>query len=225
VSVSDSGVGMDQTTLSQLFEPFFTTKPVGKGTGLGMAMVYGLMEQHGGQIGVESEPDKGTTVHLYLPIIRSARHSTDGAEPCVARANGKETVLLVEDEEMLRRAAYRVLEGEGYVVLAAPDGREALEVYGAHSEDVDLVVSDVVMPNMGGRELFATVHAVDPTMPFLFVSGHTGLDGADRALLDSGHPFLEKPWTRAQLLGRVREVLDGRSSRPFAPIRTAETEN
>ncbi|HXY69478.1 MAG TPA: PAS domain S-box protein [Gemmatimonadales bacterium] len=210
VRVRDTGVGMDAETVRRVFEPFFTTKSVGSGTGLGMAMVYGLVTQVGGRILVESEPGKGTTISLYFPAAAApAREARRPAAAAVARG-GSETILVAEDEPALRRAAQRVLEKHGYTVLLAQNGEEALRILGASNGDVSLVLTDVVMPQMGGPELYKAIRAMGKRMPVMFSSGYTERDIEEASALEPGLPFLNKPWSVPELLARVREVLDGR---------------
>ena len=210
VSVTDTGVGMDEETRNRIFEPFFTTKDPGKGTGLGMAMVYGLMKQQGGNVHVYSEPREGTTVPLDFPTVRAAALPSSGRKREVGVGGGTEMILLVEDEKALRRTGRRALEGYGYTVLDAANGEEALEVYRAHAEEIDLVISDLVMPKMSGSELYETLQAEEkPPRSFILASGYTGRDMRDARTVPDSVPFLQKPWDLSELLARVREVLDG----------------
>ncbi|MBI2402372.1 MAG: PAS domain S-box protein [Gemmatimonadetes bacterium] len=209
LSVTDTGIGMDQATLAHVFEPFFTTKPPGIGTGLGMAMVYGLVKQQRGFVDVRSRPGEGTTVEVYLPVAtRPARATPAGATADLP--GGSETILLVEDEEAIRRSASRILRRFGYQVLLAADGEEALALYRRHRADIRLVISDVVMPRLGGTQLYQELHR-DPDPPkFIFTSGYAARDVGDRVVLDRAGPLLQKPWNVDELLRRVREALEGR---------------
>jgi two-component system NtrC family sensor kinase len=213
VSVTDNGTGMDAETQRRMFEPFFTTKPVGKGTGLGMPIVYGLVKEHGGFVQTYSEVDIGTTVRVYFPA------GAEAAEPAGGRGEeprgGKETILLVEDDEALRRAGTRVLTRYGYTVITAGDGREALDVIHSRSAPPDLIVSDVVMPHAGGPELLRALREAGVRAKVLFTSGYPARDMRERTPLEPGVPFLAKPWTIHELVRRVREVLDA----PVEPIR------
>ena len=211
LAVTDTGSGMDQAVVEHLFEPFFTTKPPGVGTGLGMAMVYGLVRQHGGLVEVDTAPGRGTTVRIYFPAATRAEEAP--ARPRVSPprgVGGSETILLVEDEVGIRRVAQRALERAGYRVLAAQDGVEALDVVRAYAGQIRLVVSDVVMPRCGGPELREAVLAAGHSMPFLFMSGYAARDASAAEKLDADLPVLHKPWSVADLLGRVRQMLDAK---------------
>jgi CheY-like chemotaxis protein/anti-sigma regulatory factor (Ser/Thr protein kinase) len=208
ISVQDTGEGMDDGVRARLFEPFFTTKPAGRGTGLGMAMVYGLMQQHGGTVRVESTLGMGTTVRLRFRRA-AGQLGPDAKRVAPAKIRGgSETILLVEDEDALRRAATRILERFGYRVLAARDGVEALELFRTHRDAVALVVSDVVMPRMGGEELLAVLHRERPGLPVFLATGYTQTDLSGPAQAASGVWFIQKPWTADELLALAREVLD-----------------
>jgi len=207
LTVADNGIGMDERTRARLFEPFFTTKPPGLGTGLGLAMVYGLVKQQGGFVLIESQPKTGTTVRIYFPVVTgTATQKATVVEE--APRGGTETILLVEDEDPVRRAARRVLERFGYRVLVASNGVEGLEIIRARGPEIDLVVTDVVMPKLGGRGLYDAARASGARMKFLFASGYTARDVGATGEIDSDLPFIHKPWTVAEFARRVREVLD-----------------
>ncbi|HSB54826.1 MAG TPA: ATP-binding protein, partial [Gemmatimonadales bacterium] len=208
VTVSDTGSGMDRETQSRIFEPFFTTKPVGQGTGLGLSTVYGIVKQSDGFIWVYSEPGLGTTFKVYLPQLGAARPAAGHDERAALAAGGSETILIVEDEDIVRSLASRGLRERGYNVLEARHGTEALRCLARDSGAVDLVISDVVMPEMGGRELSQQLAAIEPTLPVLFISGYTGEDVIQRGLLDPGAPFQQKPFAPEELARKVREMLD-----------------
>jgi two-component system, cell cycle sensor histidine kinase and response regulator CckA len=208
LAVSDTGRGMDRDVQTHIFEPFFTTKPTGQGTGLGLSTAYGIVKQSDGFIWVYSEPGLGTTFKIYLPRAGSARPvRANGARPAPAR-RGSETILIVEDEEMVRSLASRGLREHGYTVFEARHGDEALHQLERGTMGIDLVISDVVMPEMGGRELGRRLGALRPALPILFMSGYTGEDVIQRGLLDPGAPFQQKPFTPEGLARKVREMLD-----------------
>ena len=204
-AVGDTGIGMDAETQAHMFEPFFTTKPAGKGTGLGLATVYGLVRQHGGGIEVDSEPGMGTRFRIYFPVADQAEAEPLAPGNEVAVRGGRETILLVEDDDQLRRSTKRVLEDAGYQVVSAADGLEGLEAL-RQAGGVHLVLSDLVMPRLGGRALFDAARREGHTTPFLFASGYSDPDRA--ASLDPSVPLLHKPWTGPDLLRKVREILD-----------------
>jgi PAS domain S-box-containing protein len=207
VAVSDSGVGMDPATKARIFEPFFTTKAPGKGTGLGLAMVYGFVKQSGGHIEVYSEPGHGTTFKLYLPFADGAAlPAKQPAEP-EKWPGGTETVLLVEDNDSLRDLAKLVLTTSGYVVLSARDGKEALRIAEDHPGTIDLLITDLIMPKIGGRQLTELLTQARPSLRVLLMSGYTNEVVLARSESD-GHAFLPKPFTPNSLARKVREVLD-----------------
>jgi signal transduction histidine kinase/CheY-like chemotaxis protein len=206
--VTDTGHGMDQETLKHLFEPFFTTKAVGKGSGLGLAMVYGIVKQSGGYIWAYSEPGMGTTLKLYFPSVGEtvpARVSGETARPA-RKAGGK--ILLVEDDPMVRDMARRSLIDAGFEVVAASNGHDALALAGKDA-GIDAVLTDLAMPELGGRELARRLRESRPHLPVVFMSGYTDDVVIRRGLLDSGVPFLEKPLSPETLAGKMREILDG----------------
>jgi two-component system cell cycle sensor histidine kinase/response regulator CckA len=213
LQVTDTGMGMDERVRARVFEPFFTTKPPGEGSGLGMAMIYGLTQQHGGFIEVDTAMGRGTTVRVLFPLAREDQPLAELAPPPSGLRGGTEHVLLVEDEEGLRRVAQRALEKVGYSVETAGDGVEALECYRQKPADIDIIITDVVMPKLGGLGLYRAVREEGHTVRFLFTSGY----GADEIIkgdpMDGEMVLLQKPWTLADLTHRVREALDrGRAS-------------
>jgi PAS domain S-box-containing protein len=209
LAVADTGVGMDEATQAHLFEPFFTTKEVGKGTGLGLATVYGIVKQSGGYIWVYSESGHGTTIKVYLPRVAGVADAPAPApEPRPVR-HGDETVLLVEDAAPVRTLARRSLEAHGYTVLDAPDGPSALEVAAGHAAAIDILVTDVVMPGMSGRELAERLAPLRPSMKVLYTSGYTDDAMVRQGVLSAGVAFLQKPFVPESLARKVREVLDG----------------
>jgi CheY-like chemotaxis protein len=209
LSVSDDGCGMDKEVLGHLFEPFFTTKPVGQGTGLGLATVYGIVKQNRGFIDVYSEPGHGTTFNAYFP-----RHA-DKAEQIIKEAQarpvgrGHETILLVEDEPSILQIATRTLGMLGYTVLAASTPGEAIRLAGEHAGKIHLLMTDVVMPEMNGRDLAKRVLALDPKIKRLFMSGYTADVIAHQGVLEEGINFMQKPFSMQDLAGKVRLALDG----------------
>ncbi|HEX9776224.1 MAG TPA: PAS domain S-box protein [Actinomycetota bacterium] len=208
LSVSDSGSGMPPEVLARVFEPFYTTKPQGVGTGLGLATVYGIVTQAGGGVHIYSEPGVGTAVRVYLPVTdEAAGVSSQGQAPSEQIAGAGETIVVVEDEDLVREPTVRVLSRRGYAVLAARNGAEALEVIRTHDGPVDLLITDVVMPQMSGVELAAHLHELHPGTPVLFTSGYPQ-DLLERGQVLSGRPLLEKPYSTGDLLGRVRSMLD-----------------
>jgi two-component system cell cycle sensor histidine kinase/response regulator CckA len=208
LSISDTGCGMDATVQSRIFEPFFTTKPTGQGTGLGLSTVYGIVKQSGGFIWVYSEPDQGTVFKIYLPRAYAGQLPPEERVSTGLPTGGTETILVVEDEEMVRSLACRGLRSLGYTVLESANGHQAMRTIADRSGSIHLVVSDVVMPEMGGRELGQQLTLLEPQLPILFISGYTGEDVVRRGLLDAGSPFLQKPFSTEALGRKVREMLD-----------------
>jgi len=210
VRIRDTGCGMDVTTLSHLFEPFFTTKEVGRGTGLGLATVYGIVKQHEGWIEVESEPGKGSTFDVYFPAKKDATAAPKvEILPPAPVLGGTETILIVEDEHVLREMARAVLEESGYHILEASTGREALEVWRKHADKIDLLMTDMVMPEgMTGNELAEHLLAAQPRLRIIFTSGYTDHDVNPDLLARSNALYLPKPYTDAVLARAVRECLD-----------------
>jgi PAS domain S-box-containing protein len=209
LSVADTGHGMDEATRARLFEPFFTTKEVGKGTGLGLASAYGVVTQSGGHLEVESAPGAGTTFRVYLPRAEGPVTAGKSLPGLVNRARPTETVLLVEDEAAVRSLARRALELEGYAVLEASTGHEALAVCGGHAGPIHLLATDVVMPGMSGREVADRLMSSRPGLKVLFLSGYPADALSGYGVTDTGAIFLPKPYTPRSLARKVREVLEG----------------
>jgi len=207
LAVSDTGIGMDHALQARIFEPFFTTKGPGKGTGLGLATVYGIVKQSGGHVRVYSEPGRGTVFKIYLPRTDAPTELAAAAAPG-AVPGGTETVLLVEDEHEVRGLAVEVLEGLGYTVLEAAGPGDATLIAERHAGLIDLLLTDVVMPGMGGRALASRVTAARPETKVLFMSGYTDDAIVRHGVLEPGMSFLEKPFTSQALALKVREVLD-----------------
>jgi signal transduction histidine kinase len=208
LGIRDTGCGMDEGTLGHLFEPFFTTKGPGQGTGLGLATVYGIVKQSGGAIQVESAPNQGATFCIFLPRTEKELAPATGAGPAPARCPGRETVLLVEDEDQVRVMARRVLESNDYTVLEARDGTEALHIGLQARGPIHLMLTDVVLPRTSGPQLAGRLEPLRPNMKILFMSGYTDDAITQHSVASSGRPFLQKPFTAAGLAGKVREVLD-----------------
>ncbi len=208
LTVTDSGCGMEAHVLKRLFEPFFTTKEVGKGTGLGLAMVYGIVQQSGGRIEAASEPGRGSTFRVYLPLTHELDRSPAPRAAPTAPAEGTETVLLVEDEEAVRQLARRTLQSQGYNVLEAGDGVAALTVCQRHLRSIDLVVTDVVMPELGGVDLVQRLRTVRPQLKVLYMSGYTDSTVLRHGIVESEANYLQKPFTPDLLTRKVRELLD-----------------
>ena len=208
--VTDTGCGMDEQTKTRLFEPFFTTKAKGKGTGLGLSTVYGIVKQSGGSIWVYSEPGQGTAFQIYLPRDLSATTAT-ATKPLTVpmRSTGTETILVVEDEEAVRRVTSRTLAAAGYTVLTAADGDDALLTCAQHGGDIHLLLTDVVMPRMSGRTLAQELSKTRPTLEVLYMSGYTDDAIVHHGVLDAGTNLLGKPFTATDLTRKVRKVLDG----------------
>jgi signal transduction histidine kinase len=207
LSVCDTGAGMDEETKSHIFEPFFTTKGPGKGTGLGLATVYGIVRQTGGGISVESEPGKGSTFRIYLPMVTGPVDHAKVPSAPVEKADNFETVLVVEDEEIVRDLVCAVLEEQGYNVICAADGLEALEVAGNFDGTIHLLVTDVIMPHMNGPELVAKLSRIRPAMKVLYVSGYSDNDIGDHGVLDPRFELLQKPFTPQTLARKIRDVI------------------
>jgi PAS domain S-box-containing protein len=209
LTVSDSGSGMDRETQQRIFEPFFTTKRSGAGTGLGLSTVYGIVKQSGGWIWVYSEPDQGTTFKIYMPRICSPSEKAQAALPAGDRLHGSETILIVEDQAEVRNLTSRVLTKFGYRVLSAAGGKEALALCEKHNEMIHLMITDVVMPGMTGRELAGRLAQMKPEMKVLYVSGYTADAIAHQGMLDPGVAYLPKPFSPDGLLRKVRELFAG----------------
>jgi CheY-like chemotaxis protein len=207
--VSDTGCGMDAQTMNRIFEPFFTTKEVGKGTGLGLATVYGVVKQHEGWIEVSSEVGKGTTFNVFLPASSEPVGSGRGEAAPAAVRGGEETILVVEDEPVLRDMAHLILQDCGYQVLEAGTAAEALQVWDRNPGGIDLVITDVVMPGgMSGRDLAARLRARRPDVKIIFTSGYNVEESPTDFFRRSDVVFLQKPYTRPTLAKAVRECLD-----------------
>jgi two-component system, cell cycle sensor histidine kinase and response regulator CckA len=210
LSVSDTGTGMNDETQARIFEPFFTTKEKGKGTGLGLSTVYGIVKQSGGNIWVYSEPGQGTTFRVYLPQLLAAAKPIEKVATEAAAPGGSETILLVEDENIVRGLARKILEQSGYSVLDARGGEEAIRLCQERSEPIHLLLTDVVMPETSGREIAERLTTLRPTTRVLFMSGYTDEAIVHHGVLDSNVEFIQKPFTPMALAKKVREVLDSK---------------
>ena len=208
--VSDTGRGMDGETQARIFEPFFSTKQPGQGTGLGLSMVYGVVKQSGGYIWVYSEPAKGATFKIYLPRVTDCVDET-ATVVSVSSPRGKETILFAEDEESVREIVSSFLESKGYQVLTAADGVAARQIAESHKGEIDLLLTDVVMPKKGGHELAEDLRRTLPHLKVLFISGYTGDFVVRNAIVESGAAFVQKPFSMQSLAKKVREVIDGSS--------------
>ena len=208
IAVSDDGCGMDKETLNNLFEPFFTTKEVGKGTGLGLATIYGIVKQNNGFINVYSEPGQGTTFRIYLPRYSAANETHEVIQPEKPAPTGNETILLVEDEPAILNMTRMMLERKGYSVLPAATPAKAIALSKTHADKIHLLMTDVVMPEMNGRDLAGHVTELYPDIRLLFMSGYTANIIAHQGVLDEGVAFIQKPFSMADLAEKIREVLD-----------------
>jgi two-component system cell cycle sensor histidine kinase/response regulator CckA len=208
LAVSDTGCGMDVSIRSNIFEPFFTTKEAGIGTGLGLSMVYGIVKQSGGHIWVYSEPGQGTVFKIYLPRLQAARETAASGPAAEIIPQGRETILLVEDEEVVRQVTHRILQRQGYTVLDAKDGQDALEILEQHPGPVHLMVTDLVMPGMNGRELALKMTAAHPEIKVLYMSGYAENGIVNQGVLEEGIVYIQKPFEARVLAYRVRELLD-----------------
>jgi signal transduction histidine kinase/CheY-like chemotaxis protein len=208
LTVTDTGQGIDENILPHIFEPFFTTKEQGKGTGLGLSTVYGIINQSDGDIWVETEPGRGTTFNIYLPRVDSPAQEQQASKPRESSFSVSETILLVEDEDMVRKLVCEILKMNGYNVLQAANGREALPICEAHAGPIHLMLTDVVMPQMGGRELAERIASLRPEMKVLFMSGYTDDEIVHHEVPDAGIAFIQKPFTPDSLERRVRDLLD-----------------
>jgi PAS domain S-box-containing protein len=209
LTVTDSGQGMDKTTLENIFDPFFTTKEVGKGTGLGLAMVYGIVKNHHGHISCDSKPGEGTTFEIYLPALEHSEIATTIVIGTEVSLGGQETVLLVDDDDSLRTLGEQILEAHGYTVLSAPDGESALRLYQECRDRIDLVVLDLIMPGMGGAQCLQELLEINSAAKVVIASGYSANGETEKAAESGAKAFINKPYAVQQMLQVVREVLDG----------------
>jgi CheY-like chemotaxis protein len=207
IDVSDTGYGMDEDTVAHIFEPFFTTKERGKGTGLGLATVYGMVQQTGGDVQVTSQPGRGSTFHVYLPVVMESLSSAS-EQPSAGAGIGTETVLVVEDETAVRDFTAKVLRQLGYQVLTASGGEQAIRVSDSHSAEISALITDVIMPGMSGRQVAEELKRRRTGIKVLFLSGYTEDVIAEHGVLEPGVDFLAKPFHLEDLGRKLREVLD-----------------
>ena len=207
LAVSDTGIGMDEKTQARIFEPFFTTKELGKGTGLGLSTIYGIVKQSGGNIWVYSEVGRGATFKIYLPRVEAEAHEYKPASASEEVLNGTETILLVEDEEMVRKLARQILATQGYRVLEATNGAAALQMCKRNQQPIDLLLTDVIMPEMSGPELAEKLHRLRPELRVLFMSGYTDDAIVHHGVLEEGANFIQKPFAPDVLSRKVRQIL------------------
>jgi signal transduction histidine kinase len=208
LGVSDTGIGMDQETQSHLFEPFFTTKEPGKGTGLGLSTVYGIVKQSSGSIWAYSEPGQGATFKIYLPRVDVPADSSKPTQRRVGLQRGTETILLVEDSEGVRKLMHHILTRNGYTLLAAENGEQAFQMMEQHAGSIHLLLTDIVLPGIGGPEIAHRMRALRPGIRVLFTSGYTDRGVVENGVLESGVAFLQKPFAADELCRKVREVLE-----------------
>lgn len=208
LAVSDTGTGMDAETQKRVFEPFFTTEETGKGTGLGLSTVYGIVKQSGGSIWVYSEPERGTTFKIYLPQIEEQMPEPESNAEVEEDLQGTETILLVEDEELVRNLVRETLETYGYKILEAANGTDGLLIYEQYRESIDLLLTDAVMPKMGGKDLAAILSKTYPQIKVLFMSGYTDETIINHGILEENTNFIQKPFTPHALVRAVHEILN-----------------
>ncbi len=206
ISVTDTGVGMDEQTQQRIFDPFFTTKEMGRGTGLGLASVYGIVKNHGGFINVYSEKGEGTTFNIYLPSCEKEIEEPKVGDERIHK--GRETVLFVDDEAMVIDVAKQLLERLGYTAMVASSGREALDIYEKNRDSIDLVILDMIMPSMSGGDVYDHLKALNPSVKVLLASGYS-INGQAQAILERGcDAFIQKPFKIMELSQKIRTVLD-----------------
>jgi CheY-like chemotaxis protein len=212
ISITDTGCGMESTTLEHIFEPFFSTKGPGKGTGLGLSTVYGIVRQHEGMVRAYSEVGKGTTFKVYLPVVERPADAV-GTKIESLPLGGNETILVAEDDDGVRELARETLMRAGYTVLLAKDGPAALALFKEHAAQIKLLLLDVVMPELGGREVFDQIHAEHPALPALFASGYSENAIHTNFVLQEGMKLIRKPYDTSALLRAIRTALDNAAAK------------
>jgi CheY-like chemotaxis protein len=210
VTIADTGTGMDSTTVEKIFEPFFTTKELGRGTGLGLAIAYGIVKQHNGYINVSSEPGKGTTFNIYIPVTTTGKRTGESTAPLPSSPlhGGTETILLAEDDEALKKLTGTVLKTYGYRMIVAEDGEDAVRKFLEHKDQVQLVILDMIMPKKSGKEAYDEIRKINPAIKTLFVSGYTADKIQKEGVIEEGIELMLKPVSPRDLLRKVRAVLD-----------------
>jgi polar amino acid transport system substrate-binding protein len=208
ISVSDTGAGMSEETKRRIFEPFFTTKELGKGTGLGMSIVYGIIKQHGGEINVYSEPGKGTTFNIYLRLVGPNVESVLAPQSAAIPARGSETILVAEDDDHVRRLIKTILKEYGYTVIESVDGEDAVAKFIENKDKIQLLLLDVLMPKKNGKEVYNEIRKIRGDIRIIFSSGYTADIIQKKGIIEEGLPFISKPITPQLLLSKVREILD-----------------
>jgi two-component system, cell cycle sensor histidine kinase and response regulator CckA len=208
ISVSDTGMGIDDKSLARVFEPFYTTKEVGKGTGLGLSIIYGIIKQHKGAVHIESEPVKGTTISIYLPTLETPQARRVKQHGAKHSMKGSETILVTEDDEVVQAFLVKILERVGYKVIIAKDGEDGVLRFKEHADDISLILTDVMMPKKNGKEIIEEIKKINPEMKVIFMSGYTKDIIHQNGILEKDATFITKPFLKADLLQRVREVLD-----------------
>lgn len=208
LSISDTGEGMDERTRERIFEPFFTTKEMGKGTGLGLASAYGLIKQHKGFIDMKSEQGKGTTFHIYLPALRRGVSNNTEAHIEEALRGGTESILVAEDDEVIRSLTSSILKEFGYTVIVAKDGNDAVREFMENRDRIGLLLLDVIIPRKNGKDAYEEIRTIRPGIKVLFISGYSADMISKEGILEKGLSFISKPVSPTELLRKVREVLD-----------------
>jgi CheY-like chemotaxis protein len=208
ITIADTGHGMNEETCKRIFEPFYTTKEAGKGTGLGMAIIYGIVKQHNGYITVDSKPGQGTTFRIYLPLIDTVEEEAHKSIVFEPPPGGTETILLAEDDAAIRELHGMILEEAGYKIIEAVDGQDALDKFMEHQTEIAILVSDVIMPKIDGKRLYEKIRKIRPDMKVLLMSGYTNDIFIERGILENEYSFMKKPVMPSDLLKATRDILD-----------------